>query len=106
VKRRRPSDSSAALNKIGDGIIAFNDLARTEFIQARQTRPDTTPERLNRAIAELRCMDPPFTEDEIVAIADLFSDNSRKTDTFLALEEENLRRAWVRNRLKLLNFPA
>jgi len=105
-KQRRVSETSLALNKIGDGITASNDIAHADLTQRQQRQQprNTTPERRQRAFSELQRLNPNWTPDELVAMIDLFRTDPAAGDTFLSIEQEDIRSLWVRKQLAVLGY--
>lgn len=114
-KRQRASGSSAlvALQRQMDQMSArFTTSMDSDAIQhaaARESRHrDRSPQRRARAGARMQKLEKGLTNDQMVALLDLFETNTASADMYLSLEEDNagLRWAWISNKLKQMGHPS
>jgi hypothetical protein len=108
-KRQRNTGASAlvALNAKMD---MMNNTFETGFTQEAKARArrDKSPQRRAQAVKTFSRLEKKnLTNDQKVAMLDLFEVNTAVADIFLAMDEEDagLRRAWISNKLVGVGHP-
>ena len=108
--KRQRNPGASALVALSAKMDQMNDTFKTGFAQDAKARAhrDKSPQRRAQAVkAFSRLEKKNLTNDQKVAILDLFEVNTAVADVFLAMDEEDagLRRAWISNKLVGMGHP-
>ena len=95
------------MDRIKQSLDDFNStVAKSILVHPERVRPDTSPERRERAVRLLEQQEDYLTDDELIAFFDYFKSDTAAADVYLAITRESLRKAWVQRQLwKELGFP-
>jgi hypothetical protein len=108
-KKQWTTTGAVALNGIKESLDAFNNTLRCSLVmqQPECGRADTSPERRAKAMDVLQEMETYLDDDRLVALIDLFRQDTAAADAYLAIKRDGLRRRWVEKQLiDHLGFPA
>jgi hypothetical protein len=108
--KRQRNTGASALVALSAKMDRMNDTFETGFAQDAKARAhrDKSPQRRAQAVkAFSRLEKKNLTNDQKVAMLDLFEVNTAVADIFLAMDEEDagLRRAWISNKLAGMGHP-
>jgi hypothetical protein len=87
----------------------MSDRLATSVTTDTRTRPDRSPQRRAKASSRLQKLkEKNLTNEQMVAMMDLFETNTAAADMFSSLEEHNvdLRWAWISNKLTHMGHPS
>ncbi len=106
-KKQRTNVGATAIDGIKESLDNFNStVAKSILVQPERIRPDTSPERRERAVQLLERQEIYLTDDQLVAFFDYFKTDTAAADIYLAITCESLRQVWVKRQLwKVLGFP-
>lgn len=101
--KRQRNTGVSALYSLGTKVDKMSDIFANSFTQESKTRsrPDHSPLRRAKAAKSFQRLERGLTNEQKVAIMDLFETNTAAADMFLAVDEddEGLRWAWLSNKL-------
>ncbi len=94
------------MDSIKESLDNFNStVAKSILVHPEHMRPDSSPERREKAVQLLELQEKYLTDDELIAFFDYFKINTAAADIYLAITRESLRRGWVQRQLwKELGF--
>ena len=106
-KKQRTNTGASAMDGIKESLDHFNStVAKSILVHPERIRPDTSPERRDRAVRLLEVQEDYLTDDQLIAFFDYFKGDTAAADIYLAISRESLRKAWVQRQLwKELGFP-
>jgi hypothetical protein len=106
-KKQRTNAGASAMDGIKQSLDDFNStVAKSILVHPERMRPDTSPERRDRAVRLLKRQEDYLTDDQLIAFFDYFKGDTAAADIYLAIGRESLRKAWVQKQLwKELGFP-
>ncbi|CDO75865.1 hypothetical protein BN946_scf184485.g1 [Trametes cinnabarina] len=105
TKKARVSQGAQALQAVGEKLDDFNTILRSLVALESQEPassgpiPPATPQRKQLAIRRAQHLEDHLDDDRLVALINIFEKDGSSADTYLVLERESLRRAWVENKL-------
>ncbi|CDO68123.1 hypothetical protein BN946_scf185044.g31 [Trametes cinnabarina] len=105
TKKARVSQGAQALQAVGEKLDDFNTILRSLVALESQEPassgpiPPATPQRKQLAIRRAQHLEDHLDDDRLVALINIFEKDGSSADTYLVLEWESLRRAWVENKL-------
>jgi hypothetical protein len=111
-KRQRNNGPGATALFLGAKMDKMSDTFAAGFAadeKSRSQRTERSPKRRMKALSNfLRLEKDSMTNEQKVAMMDMFEMNTAASDTFLAMDEDDeaLRWSWISNKLKGMGFPA
>jgi hypothetical protein len=104
-KKQRINGGASAMDRIKQSLDDFNATVAKSILVHPERRPDTSPERRERAVQLLEQEDY-LTDDQMIAFFDYFKSDTAAADIYLAISRPSLQKAWVQKQLwKELGFP-
>jgi hypothetical protein len=101
--KRQRNTGVSALYSLGTKVDKMSDTFANGFAQESKARrrPDHSPQRRAKAAKSFQRLERGLTNEQKVAIMDLFETNTAAADMFLAVDEDDdgLRWAWLSNKL-------
>ena len=106
-KRQRTNAGASAMDRIKESLDNFNStVAKSILVHPEHMRPDSSPERREKAVRLLELQEDYLSDDEMIAFFDYFKSNTVAADIYLAITRKSLRKGWVQRQLwKELGFP-
>jgi hypothetical protein len=107
-KQRSSVPGAVALNGIKESLDMFNKtIERGLVVQPHEKVRDTSPERRQKAMAHLQENETHLDDARLIALIDLFKNDTSEADAYMSLQREVLRKKWLQKQLvERCGFPA
>jgi hypothetical protein len=96
---------AVALNGIKESLDAFNKTFERSLVQPQERTRDSSPERRAMAMTRLQETETHLDVPRMIALIDLFKVDTKEADVYLLLQQDVLRKGWIRKQLERCGFP-